>query len=154
VVVVQDCGQTIEQGMIQLAGTNVDAEDGGEDEVKEKVEHCCYVAFMRQVSGGGGRVSFINAYCIACQVCVKHIERWQLQPSPKLRLSYARLPCCGRVLCGCAGSSKHCLNSLHHHAIQVNSCRRTILQASRVTPFRDTNDSLQSLAIETGRKWR
>ena len=49
VVVVQDCGQTIEQGMVELAGADVDAEDGGEDEVKEKVKHCCYVAFMRQV---------------------------------------------------------------------------------------------------------
>ena len=48
-VVVQDCGQTIEQGMVELAGTDVDAEDGGENEVKEKVEHCCYVAFMRLV---------------------------------------------------------------------------------------------------------
>ena len=37
--------------MVELAGTNVDAEEGGEDEVKEKVEHCCYEAFMRQVSG-------------------------------------------------------------------------------------------------------
>jgi len=35
--------------MVELAGTDVDAEDGGEDEVKEKVKHCCYVAFMRQV---------------------------------------------------------------------------------------------------------
>ena len=49
VVVVQDGGQTIEQGMVELAGSDVDAEDGGEDEVKEKVKHCCYVAFMRQV---------------------------------------------------------------------------------------------------------
>jgi hypothetical protein len=49
VVVVQDCRQTIEEGMVELAGTNVNAEDGGEDEVKEKVKHCCYVAFMRQV---------------------------------------------------------------------------------------------------------
>lgn len=51
-VVVQDCGQTIEQGMVELAGTDVDAEDGGENEVKEKVKHCCYVAFMRQAIVG------------------------------------------------------------------------------------------------------
>ena len=49
VVVVQDCGQTIEQGMVELADADVDAEDGGKNEVKEKVKHCCYVAFMRQV---------------------------------------------------------------------------------------------------------
>lgn len=48
-VVVQDCGQTIEQGMVELADTDVDAEDGGEDEVEEKVKHGGYVAFMRQV---------------------------------------------------------------------------------------------------------
>jgi hypothetical protein len=35
--------------MVELAGTDVDAEDSREDEVKEKVKHCCYVAFMRQV---------------------------------------------------------------------------------------------------------
>lgn len=52
VVVVQDCGQTIEQGMVELAGADVDAEDGGENEVKEKVKHCCYVAFMRQAIVG------------------------------------------------------------------------------------------------------
>jgi len=57
-VVVEDCGQTIEQGMIELAGTNVDAEEGGEDKVKEKVEHCCYVSVMRQVIRDGGRESF------------------------------------------------------------------------------------------------
>ena len=49
VVVVQDCRQTIEEGMVELAGTDVDAEDGGENEVKEKVKHFCYVTFMRQV---------------------------------------------------------------------------------------------------------
>ena len=48
VVVVQDCRQAIEQGMVELAGSNVDAEYGGENEVKEKVKHCCYLAFMRQ----------------------------------------------------------------------------------------------------------
>ena len=52
VVVVQDCGQTIEQGMVELAGTDVDAEDGGENEMKEKMKHCCYVAFMRQAIVG------------------------------------------------------------------------------------------------------
>jgi hypothetical protein len=35
--------------MVELAGSDVNAEDGGENEVKEKVKHCCYVAFMRQV---------------------------------------------------------------------------------------------------------
>jgi hypothetical protein len=34
--------------MVELAGSNVDAEYGGENEVKEKVKHCCYLAFMRQ----------------------------------------------------------------------------------------------------------
>jgi hypothetical protein len=53
VVVVQDCGQPIEEGMIELADADVDAKDGGEDEVKEEVEHCCYVAFMRQVVSEG-----------------------------------------------------------------------------------------------------
>lgn len=48
VVVVQDCGQPVEEGMIELADADVDAEDGGENEVKEKVEHGCYVAFMRR----------------------------------------------------------------------------------------------------------
>ena len=52
VVVVQDCGQTIEQGMVELADADVDAEDGGKNEVKEKVKHCCYVAFMRQAIVG------------------------------------------------------------------------------------------------------
>ncbi len=49
VVVVQDCRQTIEESMVELAGSDVNAEDGGENEVKEKVKHCCYVAIMRQV---------------------------------------------------------------------------------------------------------
>jgi hypothetical protein len=49
VVVVQDCRETIEEGMVELAGSDIYAEDGGENEVKEKVKHCCYVAFMRQV---------------------------------------------------------------------------------------------------------
>jgi len=35
--------------MVELAGPDIDAEDGREDEVKEKVKHCCYVPFMRQV---------------------------------------------------------------------------------------------------------
>jgi len=47
--------------MIELADSDVDAEDGGENEVKENVEHCCYVAFMRQLPGGGGRALLINA---------------------------------------------------------------------------------------------
>ena len=52
VVVVQDCRETIKEGMIELAGTDVNAKDGGENEVKEKVKHCCYVAFMRQAIVG------------------------------------------------------------------------------------------------------
>jgi hypothetical protein len=53
VVVVQDCRQPVEEGMIEFADTDIDAEDGREGEVKEKVEHCCYVAFMRQVVSEG-----------------------------------------------------------------------------------------------------
>jgi hypothetical protein len=49
--------------MIELADADIDAEDGREDEVKEKVEHCCYVAFMRQVVSEGCSYSTINASC-------------------------------------------------------------------------------------------
>jgi hypothetical protein len=47
VVVVQDCGNAIEDGMVQLAQSDVDAEDGREDEVEEKGKHCRHVVFMR-----------------------------------------------------------------------------------------------------------
>jgi hypothetical protein len=35
--------------MVKLAETDVDTEDGREDEVEEKVEHCWYVALIRHV---------------------------------------------------------------------------------------------------------
>jgi hypothetical protein len=52
VVVVQDCGNAVEDGMVQLAESDVDAEDGREDEMEEKGKHCRHVVFMRQVRDG------------------------------------------------------------------------------------------------------
>lgn len=39
-VIVLDGGETVEDGMVELASANVDAKERGENEVKEEVEHC------------------------------------------------------------------------------------------------------------------
>lgn len=88
VVIVQDCGEAIEEGMIELADADVDAEDGGENEVKEKVEHCCYVAFMRQRVCWEGSQSIYTTFR-SKQVCVKSNVGLLHHPKPELRLSYA-----------------------------------------------------------------
>lgn len=39
VVIVQDGGDAVEDGTVELAGADVDAEERREDEVEEEVEH-------------------------------------------------------------------------------------------------------------------
>lgn len=83
--------------MVQLTDADVDAEDGGENEVKEKVEHCCYVAFMRQGVGWECTVS-INTTLRSKQVCVKSNVGLLHHPKPELRLSYAWHYSCASVM--------------------------------------------------------
>lgn len=48
-VVVEDCRHAVEDGMVELAQADIDAEDGRENEMEEEVKHFSVVLVMRQV---------------------------------------------------------------------------------------------------------
>jgi hypothetical protein len=104
VVVVQDCRQPVEEGMIELADADIDAEDGGEDEVKEKVEHCCYVAFMRQVVSEG---SSSGIQLLRAVICISYVKLnvGQLHPKPEAA-PVLHAACCVSVYCTRMGTRR------------------------------------------------